>query len=54
MELLQSSNVSKNNTIAVILLLKDSGNKMQQLAIYDNHPSEEEIMRKAIAMSKEK
>ena len=54
-ELLQSSNVSKNNTIAVILLLKDSENKMQQLAIwiYDNHPSEEEIMRKAIAMSEQ-
>ena len=52
-ELLQSSKVSKNNTIAVMLLLKDSENKMQQLAIwiYDNHPTEERIIRKAIAMS---
>ena len=52
-ELLQSSKVSKNNTIAVMLLLKDSENKMQQLAIwiYDNHQTEEQIMRKAIAMS---
>ncbi len=55
-ELLQSSNVSKNNTIAVMLMLKESEEKMQNLFlwIYDNHPSEEEIMRKAIAIHKEK
>ena len=55
-ELLQSSKVSTNNTIAVMLLLKDSEDKMQQMAIwiYDNHPSEEEIMRRALEMSEAK
>ncbi|MBR5475322.1 MAG: hypothetical protein IKV17_00695 [Bacteroidaceae bacterium] len=55
-KLLLHSGVSKNNAIAVSAMLKDSEEKMQHLFlwIYDNHPTEEEIMRKAIAMSKEK
>ena len=53
-KLLLYSGVSKNNAIAVSALLKDSEEKMEDLFlwIYDNHPNEEEIMLKAIAMSK--
>ena len=52
-KLLLYSGVSKNNAIAVSALLKDSEEKMEDLFlwIYDNHPNEEEIMLKAIAMS---
>ena len=52
-KLLLHSGVSKNNAIAVSAMLRDSEEKMQDLFlwIYDNHPSEEQIMRKAIAMS---
>ena len=52
-KLLPYSGVSKNNAIAVSALLKDSEEKMEDLFlwIYDNHPNEEEIMLKAIAMS---
>lgn len=47
--------VGKNNAIAVCAMLRNSENKMQQLAIwiYDNRPSEEEIMRKALQMNQE-
>lgn len=47
--------VGKNNAIAVSAMLRNSENKMQQLAIwiYDNRPSEEEIMRKALQMNQE-
>lgn len=50
------SGVSKNNAIAVSAMLRNSEEKMQELFlwIYDIYPSEEEIMRKAIAMNKEK
>lgn len=50
------SGVSKNNAIAVSAMLRNSEEKMQELFlwIYNIHPSEEEIMRKAIAMNKEK
>jgi hypothetical protein len=53
-KLLLYSGVSKNNAIAVSALLKDCEEKMEDLFlwIYDNHPNEEEIMLKAIAMSK--
>lgn len=49
------SGVSKNNAIAVSAMLRDSEEKMQELFlwIYDNHPSEEEIMRKALQMNQE-
>jgi hypothetical protein len=52
-KLLLYSGVSKNNEIAVSALLKDCEEKMEDLFlwIYDNHPNEEEIMLKAIAMS---
>lgn len=45
--------VSKNNSMAVILMLQESEEMMEEmfLWIYDNHPSEEQIMRKAIEMS---
>ena len=54
-KLLLHSGVSKNNAIAVSAMLKDSEEKMQNLFlwIYDNHPSEEKIMRRAIAMSRQ-
>ena len=53
LSLLRISNLSKNNTIAVMVMLKESELKMEELAIwiYDNKPTEEQIMRKAIEMS---
>ena len=53
LQLLRTSGVGKNNTIAVMVMLKENEDIMQQMAIwiYDNHPSEEQIMRKAIEMS---
>ena len=53
LSLLRISNLSKNNTIAVMVMLKESKLKMEELAIwiYDNKPTEEQIMRKAIEMS---
>lgn len=54
-KLLLHFGVGKNNAIAVSAMLRYSENKMQQLAIwiYDNRPSEEEIMRKALQMNQE-
>ena len=51
--LLQKQGVSENNTIAVILMLQEDEDAMEELAIwiYDNKPTEEEIMKEAIAMS---
>ena len=45
--------VSENNTIAVILMLQEDEEAMEELAIwiYDNKPTEEEIMKEAIAMN---
>ena len=52
-KLLLRSGVSKNNSIAVCALLKEDERAMKDLFlwIYDNHPTEEQIMRKTIAMS---
>ena len=53
-KLLLRSDVSKNNAIAVSAMLRNDEEAMEDLFlwIYDNHPNEEEIMLKAIAMSK--
>lgn len=52
-KLLLHSGVSKNNAIAVSAMLRNDEEAMEDLFlwIYDNHPTEEQIMRKAIAMS---
>lgn len=54
-ELLLHSGVSKNNAIAVSAMLRDSEQAMEDLFlwIYDNRPSEEQIMRRALAMAEE-
>ena len=52
-DLLKSLGVSKNNAVAVELMLKDSEEMTEDflLWVYDNKPTEEQIMRKAIEMS---
>ena len=52
LHLLRTSGVGKNNTIAVMVMLKENDEMMEDLClwIYDNHPSEEQIMLKAIEM----
>ena len=51
-DLLKSLGVSKNNAVAVGLMLKDSEEMTEDflLWVYDNKPTEEQIMRKAIEM----
>ena len=52
MGLLKSLGVGKDNAVAVGLMLKDSEEKTEDflLWVYDNKPTEEQIMRKAIEM----
>ena len=51
--LLRMQGVSENNIIAVILMFQEDEEIMEELAIwiYDNKPTEEEIMQEVIAMS---
>jgi hypothetical protein len=52
-QLLLNSGVRKDNAIAIGIMLRNREEMMQDLFlwIYDNKPTQEQIMKKAIAMS---